>query len=79
MEKKKGLIDGDTMAAAQASVAGLSDTAAPTLKSVKAATVLKVLVPVVLMALPAVATLVPQIAPFVGVINGLAKLFGYGA
>lgn len=52
--------------------------AMPTLKSAKAAAVLKVLVPVVLVALPTIAGFVPAITPFIGAINALAKMFGYG-
>jgi peptidoglycan LD-endopeptidase CwlK len=46
----------------------------PTLKSATAAAAVTVL----LAALPAIAMVVPQIQPFVGAINAIAKLFGYG-
>lgn len=69
-------IDPDTMDRAQASVQGQT---MPTLKSATAATLAKVLVPLVLAALPTIAGFVPAIAPFIGAINAMAKLFGYGA
>jgi peptidoglycan LD-endopeptidase CwlK len=48
--------------------------AVPTLKSAKAAAVVSLVVAV----LPTVAIVFPQIAPFIGAINAVAKLFGYG-
>lgn len=50
----------------------------PTLKSVKATAIAASIVPVVLMALPAIAYVFPAITPFIGAINALAKMFGYG-
>jgi hypothetical protein len=75
---KKNLIDTETMAAAKASLADVEkekNASLPTLKSAKAAAAVTVL----LAALPAIAIVVPQIAPFVGAINAVARLFGYGA
>ena len=74
MVQKKGLIDAETMAAASASVSKL-----PTLKSKKAAAVAAVVIPMILAVLPTVSVFVPQITPFIGGINYIAKLFGYGA
>lgn len=68
--KKQSLIDAETMANATASVSKL-----PTLKSATAAAV----VTVVLAALPAISLVFPPILPFVGAINAVAKIFGYGA
>lgn len=68
--KKNSLIDAETMANATASVSKL-----PTLKSATAAAV----VTIALAALPAISIVFPAVAPFVGAINAVAKLFGYGA
>jgi peptidoglycan LD-endopeptidase CwlK len=48
--------------------------AVPTLKSAKAAAVVSLVVAV----LPTLAIVFPQISPFIGAINAVAKIFGYG-
>lgn len=74
--RKNNFIDDETMAAAIASVetVPMRDRVIPALKSKKAAAA----VGLVLLALPTISIFVPQITPFIGAINALAQMFGYG-
>ena len=70
------MIDDETMAKAQASVEQIAvkPSKLPTLKSAAAGAA----VTAVIALLPTIAIFFPAISPFVGAINAVAKLFGYG-